>query len=172
MSNAIVALISVALILSSVALTAQGSFKSVSILSDSWVQMEKRTKDISRTNIEVTNTQRTGGQVDVTIRNSGQTSLRDFSNWDVIMQYYDNSGIYYEKWIPYTSNPVPGNNQWTVVGIYTDAGASTAEVYQPDIFDPSEYMKLRVILSPAPKSSSTKLVVIGTVNGVSVSSNF
>ncbi len=171
MSNAIVALISVALILSSVALTAQGSFRSIAVLSDAWQQMEVRTKEMSRTNIEVINAQMTGAQVDVTIKNSGQTVLRDFSNWDVVMQYYDGSGNYYEKWIPYTSNPVPGNDRWTVEGIYVIA-STTPEVFQPNMFDPSEEMVIRVILSPAPSASSTKMVVIGTPNGVSASSNF
>ena len=38
----------------------------------------------------------------VIVDNSGQTKLGNFSKWDVIVHYYDESGSSYSEWLPYT----------------------------------------------------------------------
>lgn len=149
---------------------AQSSFRSMDVLSDAWTQMEVRSGDIARTEIEIVSHSHGTGRVDVTIRNTGKILLRDFEQWDVIMQYYESNGTYHQVWLPYTASYPPGNNQWAVKGIYIDANGTSSEVFQPDILDPTEYVVIRIIVSPAYKNDGQNRVTIGTPNGVTVSS--
>lgn len=172
MASALVTILLVAIVLSGAMMLAQSSFVSMDLLADSWKQMEDRTGDIARTELEVVDIDEAPSIVDITIRNSGQTSLRDFPAWDAAVQYYQATGTYHQRYLPYTTTLPPGNNQWTVVGIYTDAGLGSPEVYQPDILDPGEEMIVRIKLSPAAQQSAQGWAIIGTPNGVSVSTTF
>ncbi|MBI4294924.1 MAG: hypothetical protein HY669_02010 [Chloroflexi bacterium] len=172
MANLIVTLISVAVILAGVSSMAQGSFRSMDGLSDAWRQMEVRAGSIARTELEVVSTYHSGSRVDVTLKNSGQTSLQDFDAWDVVAEYYENSGTYHQLWVAYTTESLPGDNQWTVTGIYLNDAGSQPEVFQPDIFDPGERLVIRMRLVPPPKNGADHHAVIGTANGVSVSTIF
>ncbi len=167
MASAIVTLITVAVVLAGVALMSQSTFTSMKQLSDAWKQMEVTSGEITRTALEVVSTNHAPPQVDVTLRNAGQTSLLDFELWDVIAQYYENNGTYHVVHLTYTSSPVPGDNQWTVEGIYIDAGASTPEVFQPNILDPSEEIVVRMKLAPGARSPGQNLAVVSAPNGVS-----
>lgn len=171
MANAVVTLMLVALMLTGVAVMARGSFTSVDLLAEAWSRMEARSGDIARTELEVVSTSRNAQMVDVVLRNAGQTGLRDFEEWDVIIQYYQASGTYYQVWLPYAESDPPGNNQWTVEGIYVDAAAAEAERFQPGIVDPDEEVKVRIKLSPAARTEANQ-AIIGTANGVSISTLF
>ena len=172
MANAITTLLTVAVVLVAVALIGQSSFKSMDTLSTAWKEMEVRTGQIARTNIQVLSTSYTAPQVDITVKNTGLVALKDFSAWDVVVLYYEADGTYHPRWLPYTATNPPGDNQWTVVGIYVDAATSTAEVFQPNILDPEEEMVIRLRLSPAAASNGQNLAIIATPNGVSVSTMF
>lgn len=172
MSNAIVTLIIVAILLVGVSIMAQTSFKSMDALSDAWKQMEVRSTDIAQTKIEVINKEWQAQLIQITVKNSGQISLLDFASWDVIVQYYQSDGVYHQIWLPYTTVNPPANNQWTVLGIYLNAGLGTPETFQPNIFNPGEEMIIRLKVSPAASQSYTNQVIIGTAKGVSVSTFF
>jgi len=174
MSNAIVTLISVAIVLAGVTLMAQGSFKSMDTLSDAWKQMEVRAGEVARTALQVVDTEHQANSplVDITLRNSGQTPLRDFAAWDVIVEYYQKNGSYHQRWLPYTQLGDPPNNRWTVTGIYLDAAAGTPEKFQPNILDPGEEMVIRMRLFPKPSNEEEHQALIGTLNGVTVSTIF
>ncbi len=172
MATAIVTLMSVAFLIMGISSMAQGSFKSVTVLSDAWTQMEDISEEQSRTRIEVIETSHSPPTVDVTVKNAGSKSLEDFSAWDVLSEYYDAGGVYYTTSLTYTTAASPGDDEWTVTGIYLDASGSVAEVFQPNVFNPEEEMVVRLKLSPAARTSSQNLLVIGTPNGVSVSTMY
>ena len=173
MGTAVVSLLSVALLLTLVAIFAQSSFRSVSILTDSWQQTEDRYTARLNTQISVVAVKTDAPPlVDITVRNSGQVPIREFEAWDLIVQYYETDNTYHQLWLPYTSTEPPGNNQWTVEGIYLDASASTPEVFQPNILDPAEEVIIRFKLAPAADVTANHQVIIGTPNGVSVSAPF
>lgn len=172
MSTALVSIVIAALLLASVALVAQASFTSVASLADAWKDMGVRTGEVARTDIEVVDTTRQSQLVDVIIRNSGETSLMDFKMWDVVVQYYQSSGTYYQKRLPYTATAPPGNNEWTVIGVYLDAGTQTPEVYQPGILDPEEELLIRLKLSPAASGGGPHRVIVGSSAGVTVTGTF
>mgnify|MGYP001576313543 CR=1 FL=1 len=162
----------VGVILAGAAVLAQGSFTSMNTLSASWKEMEVRSGDMARTELEVADTSESSPYAYITLYNSGQTALLDFAAWDVVAQWYNSSDVLQQQYMAYTASNPPGNNQWTVTGIYTNSGASNPEVYQPGILDPDEYMVIRLKFSPAQRQSSQTQTIIGTPNGVTVSRTY
>ena len=171
MASVVVTVIVVALLLAGVSITAQGSLKSMDGLSTSWEQMEVRTNEVARTGIQFSQVTLAGAEVNVNILNSGQVALRDFENWIVIVEYYENNGTYHQLALPYAVFP-PGDNHWALKGIYLDSSASRSEVHQPGMFDPGETITIRARINPPAKNDGKNLIVIGTPNGISVSSAF
>lgn len=176
MENAIISVICIVLLLFGGMTMSQGFLSSVDSNATTWTQMGERDRDILRT--EISNVVPTdpgegvGGLANVyaTLANTGQTKLADFDEWDVIVQYYDTGGSKVIKWLPYNSS-TPGDNEWTVVGIYLDTGG-TPEVFEPNIFNPGEVMKIQLKLNPLVGDETTNLVTISTPNGVSASAFF
>jgi hypothetical protein len=172
METIIVSTICIVLVVFGGMTMAQGFFSSVDSSTLGWDTMETRDEAIMRTELSVVSTTMpTASRLEITLRNDGQTKLRDFADWDIIVQYYDDGGIYYVKWLPYTSG-TPGNNQWTVEGIYQDAGSATAEAFESGILNPGEELVIRAELNPAVGASTTNLVVTSTSNGISATTTF
>lgn len=172
MSNAIVTVIMAALLLAGVSILAQGSFTALSELSEAWKGLETRSGQSARTEILPLSTSYASPTVDVTLRNAGQEPLRDFDSWDVLVQYQDGTGVQRAAWLPFTSASPVSDNEWGVWGIYADAGKETAEAHQPNILDPGEELIIRVQLSPAADGTATNTIIIGTPNGVTLSTGF
>lgn len=172
MSIAIAFLILAATMLTGIGLLAQGSFTAAADLSNAWKEMETRSGDIARTNIQALGATHSPPLVDITLKNSGQEPALDFPSWDVVVEYYETDGTYHQVWLPYTTASSPGNNQWTVTGVYKDAGTLDPEVFQPGILDSDEEMIIRIKLSPAATDTPGNQVTVATPNGVSVSSSF
>lgn len=104
-------------------------------------------------------------RVRVRLENSGGVKLASFDKWDVIIEYYDDSGAFYTTWLPYVAG-VPGDNEWQKVGIYLDSGDKTPEVFEPNILNPGEEMVLDARLSPLPKAGTSVSMTISVLNGV------
>ncbi len=172
MSNAIVALVVIALMLTAALTWSQTAYTSFDSVSQALKQTVQTTQDVSRTNIEVVNAQTQGGFVQVSVLNSGEVHLSQFDKWDVLVQYYDASNGYHISDLTYTENSSPANGQWSIVGIYTDASLTQKEVFEPGILDPGEVMLMRLSLTPLPGAGTTNLVTVSTDNGVSTSSQF
>ena len=173
MSIALASLTAIALVLITVGTLAQSAIKSVSMLSDSLTQREATSSEINRTQIQVVKTATdTPAMVDITVKNIGQVPLLEFASWDVIIEYYEADDTYHQLWLSYTTSSSPGDNQWTVTGLYLDASAGDPEVFQPNILDPEEELIIRAKLAPAAGGSTGNRVVISSPNGVSASSPF
>lgn len=147
-----------------------------------WATEQLRQEDIlerERTNIEITGaeTQNSGSIVRVKVRNSGHVKLADFERWDVVVQYYtdglqeEDPNLYQVDWLPYTTG-IPADMQWTVSGIYLDADTLTPEVFEPGILNPDEEMVIQARLLPSVAVTSTNLITLNTLNGISASSHF
>ena len=172
METIVVSIICIALIVFGGMTMAQGFFSSVDSSTLGWEEMGARDEAIMRTELAVvSSTMPNASRVEVTLRNDGQTKLRDFADWDVIVQYYDDGGDYYVKWLPYTSG-TPGNNQWTVEGIYQDAVSATVEAFETGILNPGEELVIWAELDPVVGTPTTNLVVISTSQGISATTTF
>jgi hypothetical protein len=172
MENIIVSLICIALMVVGGMTMSQGFLSSVDSSMGGWQDMGVRNEEIMRTDLAALDTSLPASNIlEVSLRNSGQTKLNDFADWDVIVQYYGTDSVYYVKWLPYTAG-TPGDNQWTVKGIYTDAASETTEVFEPGILNPGEEIIIRAKLNPSVGRHTTNLVIVSTPNGVSASTAF
>ena len=170
METAIVSLICIALVVFGGMTLSQGFLSSVDTTTAGLEEVSDRGVNIMRTELNPTYAiDSVGGMyVDVRITNDGQTKLSDFDKWDVIVQYYDENIEYYITWLPYTDG-VLGNNEWQVTGIYWNG---QSEVFEPNILNPGEEIRIRAQLDPAVGKDTTNLVVISTPNGVPASIAF
>ncbi len=116
----------------------------------------------------------TSTDVDVSLRNSGQTLLRDFEHWDVTMQYYATSSNQNLEllYVPYVATSTPSSGEWTVEDIYLSVASSTPEVYDPDVLNPGEELVVRIKIDPTIPTSTDNLITISTPNGVTISAPF
>jgi len=163
MESALVSLVSVALVIIATVTMMMSSFHSVSTVADSWRQMEEQSGDIRRTEITaVPPANYGGGNINLMVANDGQTNLDDFAYWDVIAQQQAGDTYY----IAYTDGSTPGSNEWTVEGIYLSDNTTVAEVFDPDILNPGETMKMVINLDPDIGAGETGRVTVSTPNGV------
>ena len=172
MSTAIVTVMMTALLLASVAVLAQGSFTALAQITDAWNELEDRTSTRVRTGLDAVSTSHATPTLDVTMLNSGEVALRDFAQWDVVVQYYETDGTYKTAWLPYTTATPVSDNSWGIVGLYNDAAATKPETHQPNILDPGEHLVVRIVLDPAADPSANNRVLIGTPNAATLSSAF
>ncbi len=163
MESALISLVSVALVIIATVTMMMSAFSSASTVADSWKQMEQRAEQIRRTDITAVPPENYGGgNIDLMVRNDGQTNLADFNHWDIIAQYQA-GGIYY---IDYTDNATPGSNEWTVEGIYLSDNTSMPELFDFNILNPGETANLTINLNPEIGSGKNGRITVATSNGV------
>ncbi len=175
MAHIITAVFAVAMIMSASMLVTASSLSSASRVSLAWERMAQISSDKERTGLTLIQADilATSSNVDISVRNSGQTALRDFAVWDVIIQYYAttaNQGMNISR-LTYTSS-TPTAGEWTVSGVFINVASSTAEVYEPDVFNSGEEAVIRLNLTSSIPVNTDNLVTIGTPNGVTVPAQF
>lgn len=174
MSNLIVALFAVIIILAAMAGFATSSVNSQDKITVSVKSARDIAGDISRTEMSSLGATVTSNtRLDFTVKNDGQSQLRKVSDWDVIVWYEGASGagLQIER-LTYTTSATPSAGEWTLTGIYEDAGASDPEVYQPGIVNPSEEFIVRAELGPAVATSSSNTVTLAVEQGISITETF
>jgi archaellum component FlaF (FlaF/FlaG flagellin family) len=172
MSNAIVALVVIALMLTAALTWSQTAYTSFDSVSQALKQSTQTTQEVSRTDIKVVDTQTQGGFVEVSVLNEGEVHLAQFAKWDVLVQYYDVSNGYHISELTYTEDPNPGDGQWSIAGIYTDESMAQKEIFEPGILDPGEVMLMKLGLAPQPGGGTTNFLTVSSANGVSTSAQF
>lgn len=166
MENVITALIIIGVLvlavlgLSERAISAQAALVEVSRLA------QERAADRARTDLTplAATTTIFGDYVAVTLKNTGDTKVADYEQWDVILRYTDGSGGDHVDWYGY-----PG--RWTKQ-IFQVASTSTPEAFDPGILNPGEEIVLLIQVSPAVGSGTTNLVTVAALNGVTASTVF
>ena len=171
METAITALIVISLLVLSILMVTERSLSAQASFSESLRQMQDGIEERSRTGVTPikAETKADGATVEITLKNTGNTKLADFGRWDVILEY-DMGGSWQTRWYSYTASLA--SNQWTVAGIYLNAATPTAEVFEPNIFNPGEEMVIQVSVSPVVGSPTTNRATIATPNGISASTVF
>jgi hypothetical protein len=172
MATAITTLICVAFLIIGFGTLTQGSFNTATLLTEAWNQMETSSESIADTKIVFNDSAYTSPTADVTLKNTGREIVGDFDRWDLWVQYYQTNGTYNVRRLSYTTAATPGNNEWTVRGLYADASDSQPEVIGPNVLDPQEEMIIRFTLNPAARSSPKNQVAVSTPNGVTASTLF
>ena len=122
---------------------------------------ETRAKQLA-TSISITGTSASdsGGVTDITVivKNTGSTSISNFTNVDVVVDYPDASDSKVVTRLTYVVSS-PGSNQWTVSGLSPDT-------FDPNIWSPDEVATLDLKVSPQVKSAASGTVVVATPYGV------
>lgn len=170
MDSLIAAIITVTLILIAGLTIFDASLHAQEEVVQSWQEMEERSEAHARTMMAPISTTvgAAGEYVTVIMKNEGSEKLYDFERWDVLFQYYTDTPTYELNWYPYNAGAA-GMNQWTVVGIFTDAATSQSEVYDPGIWNPGEELVVRLELFPSIGMTTTNMMVLGTENGIAAS---
>jgi len=151
MESAIPALIILTLLILLSMTLAEQILLSHQVAGESWLSMEERQMDRSRTRVSIADAWAPlSTQVHVLVYNEGQTKLADFDEWDVILRA-DNAA----DWLDYSSG------EWSV---------EIDEGIELGILNPGETMT--VTLYPDGGVGSDNLVVFTTPNGVSASQVF
>jgi len=145
----------------------QGFFTSVDSSTNGLQELGQRDENIMRTNLipESTNLA-TPDQLEVSLKNTGQTKLADYSRWDFIVMYYDQASNYHAVWMPYKESP--GNNEWQVKEITLDGGS---EIFEKGVLNPGETITLRANIDPS-VGGNANMVVVSTPGGVTASTYF
>jgi hypothetical protein len=172
METAIISIICIALMVFGGMAMAQGLMTSVDASTEGLSEIGERTETIMRTELTPmsTNVSLIAGAdpLDIVLKNTGQTKMADFDKWDVIVQYYDDSGEYHVEWLPYAPGGA-GTYEWEVGWIRLDGAA---EMYEPNVLNPGEEIMIRTWLYPSVGVGTTNMVVISTPSGISSSTYF
>ena len=105
--------------------------------------------------------------VDITIHNEGDLSYSQFKKWDVNVSYINGAGETVLTRIPYAERLADGT--WSLEGVYMDSGRSTGELLEPSVFNPNEYMVLRLRLGDAALTGTRGWAVVTPEDGISAS---
>ncbi|MFC1902335.1 hypothetical protein ACFLX3_05380 [Chloroflexota bacterium] len=169
METAIVSIICIALIVFGGMTMSQGFLTSVDASTSGLEAVGQRDETTMRTGLSSVSTSLPAADtLEVILENSGQIKLADFNKWDVIVQYYDSTGGYHTRWLPYTAGTL-GDNEWEVAWIQLDGAA---EVFEPNVLNPEEEIKIRAQLNPSVGAGTTNMVVVATPSGVPASTYF
>lgn len=166
METVIAAVIMISLLVLLIFGVAQHVLASQATLSDSSRVMQERLGERARTGLTAIGSAvaQLGDGVTVTLKNTGNTKLADFPQWDVILQYTGADNSSQAKWYAYPS-------QWTAQ-IYQSVSPNVAEVIEPGILNPGEYVSVQVTLSPAVKVGTTNVATIAAPNGIGATTVF
>jgi hypothetical protein len=163
MENLFITIVCIALILLATVSYATSSLDSADMISNSFKTMLEKAGEISRTEITATGaTTANGSDVEITLSNDGNTALRNFRRWDVIVRYQGGATV----WVPYSASATPG---WSDNGTFLNGGA---DIFEPGILNPAETLKIMMRLSPAVTENTTNLAVISTDSGVKTQRSF
>ena len=169
METAVFSILCIALIVFGGMTMSQGFLTSVDASTTGLEEVGQRDESIMRTELSAISTSLPSADtLEVTLENSGQIKLADFDKWDVIVQYYDGTGTYHITWLPYTEGTL-GDNEWELVWIRLNGAA---EIFEPNVLNPGEQIRIRAQLNPSVGAATTNMVVVTTPNGIPVSTYF
>jgi hypothetical protein len=106
-----------------------------------------------------------GETITATIENDGQSTLRDFSDWDVLA-HYQSSGSVSADWMSYTATTPAASGEWTLSDIRLLNGRS--EAFGAGELDPGERATVTVELPAGTIASGLNKLTISTREGAVV----
>ena len=166
MESGLPALVIAAILMVSTVFMARGGFMGADAIGQSLRQSEARYGQQNRTGLSVTSTaiDVAGANITIRVRNDGQTAVADFEAMDVVVQYFGETAIRYDKWIPYTAGPL-ASDTWTT-------GAFVNDVFEPGILNAGEEVDVLIRVNPVVGAGTTNWATIGTDKGVTVQTYF
>jgi archaellum component FlaF (FlaF/FlaG flagellin family) len=166
MESGIPALLIAAVLMLSTVFLARGGFMGMDAVGQQLKASEVNIGAQNRTAVTATeeSIDPTGTNITITVLNSGETDISQYSQMDVVLQYFDENGVRYDKWIPFTSGALNADT-WTT-------GAFINDAFEPRILNPGESMEILIRVNPAVGAGTTNKAVIGTDKGVTLQTYF
>jgi flagellar protein FlaF len=166
METGLPALVIAAILMLASVFIARSGFVGADRIGQSLRQSEARFGQQNRTGLSVNQTSidASGANITVTIENEGQTALADWAAMDVLVQYFDEDGTRYDKWIAYTDGAL-ASDTWTT-------GSFTDDVFEPGILNSGEQMEIDIRINPVAGPGTTNRVIVVTERGVGVDASF
>ena len=130
----------------------------VSLSLESTAAVDRRGEQ-ARTDLEVVSAQGGADNFTLQIKNTGLTSIYDYANMDLIVDYTLTSDVRVITSLTYTTGTL-GDNEWKRTSL-------TPDNYQPNAWDPTEIITIDAKISPSQKSDSQATVTVSTPNGIS-----
>ena len=155
MENALTGLIVIGIMVLALLGLTQSSLAAQASLMEATRLMQNRLADQARTNLTAlsASTALSGNEMYVTLKNTGNSKLADFTHWDVILTYTDITptvrGEWHANWLKHISEKI-----------------------EPGILNPGEEMTVTVPVSFTIGDGTTNVVTVGTPNGVTASTIF
>ena len=163
MESLLVSIISVALVVVATVTMTMNLFSSTVSITDSWKKLEAHVESVQRTAIQVIPpASYNGGEIELMVANTGQTSLSDFAHWDLIADYQSGHTSY----LSYTTDPAPGDNEWTLTGIFLTTNSTKPEVFDINILNNMESARIVLNLMPVVGNGESVRFTVSTDNGV------
>lgn len=164
MATFVVTIICIAMIVVGGMTLSQGILTSADTTALNVDQISMREGEIARTHLEVYRAAQLtwADYLRVQVRNTGQTKLSNYDKWDVIVNYIDESGNTWVKWLPFTEL-LSGANNWYKARIGLNG---PIEYFEPGIINPAEEMVILSRLNPPPKVDSKVNISVATPNGI------
>ena len=177
MANLVVAIFAVVIILGAMAGVASAVLQPQDQLAGSLKELGTRTGDGERTQMTFLDTSVTDNgdgtsTVDIEFRNDGQTGLRNWEDWDLVITYEASTPALNVQRLTYTTSGSPAAGEWTIEGIYKSDLFSTSEEYEPGIVNTTETVRVRAVVAPAIGSGTDNSFTLATPSGVTLSVPF
>jgi archaellum component FlaF (FlaF/FlaG flagellin family) len=160
MENVLFSLFSAILLIISTLIMVTTSLRSVNTISEAFSAMEQHAVEIRNTTIDLQFVEYSSRIIEIKVVNVGQTDLKNFDQWNVLVQRPDGSA----SEMAYTTETLSGINQWSIQGIYLLNG--NPEVFDPGIIDPDEAMTILINIDPVINPGQSVRVTVATANGV------
>lgn len=160
----IAGLMIISLVIMVVSFMLQAATTSDLLTTNAATQTIDSTGDRTRTNLEFVSTSEIVGELTVNLKNTGFTSVYDFSKMDFFVEYVDSLDNLVITRLTYTTGAL-ANNEWKLTSITPDG-------FQPNAWNPSETIILDAKLSPAQKAWTTSTTTVVTPNGVAAVTPF
>ena len=160
----IAGLVVISLVIMVVSFIIQAATTSDLMTTGAATQMIDSAGDRTRTNIEFVSTSEIVGELTVNLKNTGFTSVYDFSKMDFFVEYVDSLDNLVITRLTYTTGAL-ADNEWKKTSIAPDG-------FQPNAWNPSEILTLDAKLSPVQKAWTTATTTVVTPNGVAAVTPF
>ncbi len=169
MDSVLPALLAVSVMLLASLMVSERGFDSFNLLGDSWRDAEERSIERVQSDITITDITVLGPNVDITVRNDGETKVVEFERMDLVIQYTSGSilGGFTNNvvWLPYTTDSPQPDNTWTILSI-------TDDVIDPGVLNAGESLNIRARLSPVVGTPTSNWLQVTTELGISASMFF
>ncbi len=162
MGNALVSLIALAIMISSVMAFLSSMFESNQKTSRAFISQAESAVEQTRAAVEVVAissfSESTNSKVDVTVRNTGEVEFGDFQDWDVNVEYLDQNSQLTTRRLSFAETAT--DDAWTVQAIYQDSTTKTAEIVGANVLNEGEEVVIRIQIVPAILDESTGRIVV------------